>query len=99
MTAAPSSWAGTVAKAPLNEPTAVRPALAMTTDELLMGRLLVFRPTYIRGNWQSFEHKSNAKTGRRYFSAAARKANSHDLLKVCRIAQRDCHRASFAFTV
>ncbi len=32
--------AGVVPKAPLNEPTAVLPALAMTTDELLMGGLL-----------------------------------------------------------
>ena len=32
MTAAPRSWAGTLANAPLKEPTAVRAALAITTD-------------------------------------------------------------------
>jgi hypothetical protein len=33
-----------------------------------------FRLTYISGNWQSLEHKSNAKTGCRHFSAAARES-------------------------
>jgi hypothetical protein len=37
-----------VANAPLNEPTAVRAALAMTMDVLLMESLLAFSPLYIR---------------------------------------------------
>ncbi|MBB2749501.1 UNVERIFIED_ORG: putative transporter [Rhizobium aethiopicum] len=46
-------------------------------DELLMGTLLVFRLTYIRRNWQSLERKSNAKTGRRHFSAVALESPIH----------------------
>src|SRR3546814_6283538 len=55
--AAPSSWAGTFAKAPLNDPTAVRAADAITIDGWVTQKSP--RLSLLRKDWQSLAPKSN----------------------------------------
>jgi hypothetical protein len=58
MAAAPSSCAGVLPKAPLKEPTAVRAALAMTIEGLLLGRSS-YLLCLMEADWQREERESN----------------------------------------
>src|SRR5690606_11943996 len=95
MTVAPSSWAATLAKAPLKEPTGVRAALAITMDELLMD---ASSNIYIVAK-ETGKALGRSQTGRTLPISFFGCIDLRFVKCECRIAQRDCHHARFALTL